>query len=172
MTQREQKWKGIENFTRYEVSDDGVVKSLNFHSTGKDGYLKYDHNKGYRRVTLCVGFKTTRFQVHRLVYLTFNNMPLSSPGFVCHKNDIRDDNRLENLFYGTAQDNVTDMVSKKRHCFGARQVSAKLDADKVRSIRKIFAEGKTSKAALARKFEVGQSTIGRVLSGTHWKHVE
>ena len=33
---------------------------------------------------------------------------------VCHKNDIRDDNRKENLFIGTARDNVLDMWSKGR----------------------------------------------------------
>lgn len=41
--------------------------------------------------------------VHRLVYCVFNNIDLLFTGhntknLICHINDIRNDNRLENLF--------------------------------------------------------------------------
>ena len=62
------------------------------------------------------------YQVHRLVASAFLWLDLNSyinsdrkiALCVLHKNDIRDDNRLENLFLGTQKENIKDMVSKWR----------------------------------------------------------
>ena len=62
------------------------------------------------------------YQVHRLVASAFLWLDLNScinsdrkiALCVLHKNDIRHDNRLENLFLGTQKENMKDMVLKWR----------------------------------------------------------
>lgn len=53
--------------------------------------------------------------VHRLVACCFLWLNiLDKKSLVCHKNDIRNDNRIENLFIWTSYDNVHDMINKWR----------------------------------------------------------
>lgn len=62
---------------------------------------------------ICLNKKN--YSVHRLVaavflWLDINNRDI----FVCHKNDIRTDNRKVNLFLWTIQDNNADKIAKGR----------------------------------------------------------
>lgn len=73
------------------------------------------HHSWYCRLRLWI----RGYLVHRLVFCTFNDMSLDflwqkSKTLVCHKNDIKTDNRLENLFIWTQQDNIDDMMKKWR----------------------------------------------------------
>ena len=69
----------------------------------KDGY-----------VFMRVGNK--KYGIHRLVAYLFLWLDIKNKNiFACHKNDIRDDNRLENIFVWTPQDNTQDMISKWKH---------------------------------------------------------
>lgn len=54
---------------------------------------------------------------------------------------------------------------------GTKQGPAKLNDDKVREIRADHAKGE-SIASIARRMEVGESTIRRVVQRTHWTHVK
>lgn len=48
---------------------------------------------------------------------------------------------------------------------------AKLDEELVRDIRKEYAEGGTSHVKLAVKYDLGVSTIGKMLRRETWTHV-
>lgn len=67
---------------------------------------------GYLRI----GFGGTTHLVHRLMAEHFLGIPENTP-IVRHLNDVKDDNRLENLAWGTHSDNLHDAVrnGKKRH---------------------------------------------------------
>jgi hypothetical protein len=69
--------------------------------------------KWYKSVTLCKDWEQKALYIHRLVYMSFM-WPIWEGMYVCHKNDIRSDNRLENLFLWTPQDNIDDMFRKWR----------------------------------------------------------
>lgn len=86
---------------RYEVSDLGRVRHTR--------YLKpWVDRDGYQWITVRLDKETKRnFPVHHLVLKAFIGEP--EPGQESrHHNDVSDDNRLENLAWGTRQDNADD----------------------------------------------------------------
>lgn len=93
-------WKPVRNYEgKYMVSNLGNVKSLNYNRTGEEGILRAGKRKdGYLYVNLCKEGIMKTYQIHRLVAESFlpnpNNLPC-----VNHKNELKADNRLENLEY-------------------------------------------------------------------------
>ena len=98
-------WKSINEYPNYMVSNMGNVKSLNYRRTGREKILKPKIEKsGYQRVGLWKnGGKW--YQVHRLVYEAFvGDIPKGMQ--VNHINEIKSDNRLENLNLMTPKENT------------------------------------------------------------------
>lgn len=107
-------WKDIPEFTgHYQVSNLGRVKSLSRfcvdrHRTG--ALIKPDKNANYHRVTLSKDRKPKRFSIHRLVAICFIPNPNNKPQ-VNHINGIKTDNRLDNLEWCTASENINHAIS-------------------------------------------------------------
>lgn len=93
-----EEWKPIEGYEGlYEVSNMGRVKSLGNDKSRKDKILfQYENKSGYLYVTLCKDNKLRSFRVHRLVATAFIPNPNNLPT-VNHINEIKNDNRLDNL---------------------------------------------------------------------------
>lgn len=84
----------------YEVSDDGRVFSLVRHRELKPKIDRY----GYKAVTLTKNGKPQYITVHRLVAKAFIPNPFSKR-CVNHINEIKTDNRVENLEWVTVKEN-------------------------------------------------------------------
>ncbi|CAN5360610.1 hypothetical protein BH10ACI1_BH10ACI1_02680 [soil metagenome] len=90
---------------KYEVGSDGSVWSLDYNHTGKRQQLNtYLDKDGYPYVFLNNG-KRIKKMVHRMVAELFLEQPTTKHQ-VNHKNGKRNDNRLENLEWVTAQEHV------------------------------------------------------------------
>lgn len=127
--------------------------------------LSFTNHQWYYRLSIYWKW----YLVHRLVFCTFNNIPIDfmwhkSNTLVCHKNDIKTDNRLDNLFLWTQQDNVDDMIKKWR------KVQWKMERLKIwyEDIENIKSEYKRlwSIYKVAPLFWVSYATISRVIN---WK---
>lgn len=110
-----EQWKDITGWEgRYQISTEGRVKSIRGGKvrpqTEKLLVLAHDAY-GYQHINL--GPKQ-RARVHRLVAEAFIPNPEGYP-LVCHHNDVRDDNRLENLYWGTVKDNAQDRERRGRY---------------------------------------------------------
>lgn len=91
-----EQWKQHSRFSDYEMSTEGNIRNI---KTGR--ILKTTINeKGYERVCLRKDKKQYIRSVHRLIADTFIDGDHSDMN-VTHKNDIRTDNRIENLEYAT-----------------------------------------------------------------------
>lgn len=102
---RKEEWRPIKGFEGiYEVSSLGRVKSLartisfGYGSSykAKERIMSPHYVKGYRQVVLYKNRKRIYLQVHRLVAMAFIPNPNNYP-IINHKNEIRSDNRPENL---------------------------------------------------------------------------
>ena len=121
----EEVWKDVQGFEgRYQVSNMGRVRSLDRWSLGEHPYLikgmmlkpSLNKGKGYVHVSLSDGHRNYKhYEVHRLVALHF--VPGYKEGLVVnHKNEIKTDNRAENLEWCTYQYNLnySDVIAWKR----------------------------------------------------------
>lgn len=98
-------WKNVDGYSNYQVSNFGKVKSLNYNRTLKENILKLSTKKtGYQQVSLNKNGKQYFKSVHRLVAQAFIPNPDNLPQ-VNHKNEIKTDNRAENLEWCTAKYN-------------------------------------------------------------------
>jgi len=169
----------------YEISSRGRVKSLSRVIHRKDGsswktkeriLVPTLAGRGY----LCIAIRGThcrrRWYLHRLVLEAF--VGPCPPGMECrHLNGKRNDNRLENLAWGTPKENGLDRirhgtVSHDHGMPGERNHKAKLTEDNVREIRKVYAAGGMSQREIGLLYSVGQDTISSIVRRGTWSHIE
>lgn len=111
---QEPRLKSIKGYPDYEISEYGDVVSYKRDEPVSLKHSKDRHN--HEHVTLCNGIKDTkRHYVHRLVAEAFLDNPDNLP-IVRHLDDDPSNNCLDNLAWGTTQDNHDDMV-RNNHDF-------------------------------------------------------
>jgi len=109
--------------------------------------------------------------VHRIFYKK-NKGPIPEGHHVLHKCDNTRCINPDHLYAGTAKNNADDREFRERgnHAKGERNALAKLTEEDICLIRKL-AESE-SQRALGRRFKVAHTTIGAVIRGKAWVHVE
>lgn len=100
-----EEWKDVEWYDGlYQVSNLGRVKSLNYNKTWKTVVLKNCIRVGYPIITLCKNWHIN-YSIHKLVAQHFIPNPEWKKQ-VNHINWIKTDNRVENLEWCTASENI------------------------------------------------------------------
>lgn len=153
-------WKKIDGFA-YEVSDRGEVRRIG----GKVLKHGVSGKVPYHRVSLMLRGKKHTKLVHKLVLETFKeNAPDGQEGR--HKNGKPENNSLNNLEWGTPQQNEED---KKRHgtcAAGEKNGNSKLTADQVIEIR-TAPKGKIN--VIAKQLGVTPSHAYNLRCGKWWQ---
>src|SRR3990167_11343277 len=96
---------------KHKITKSGLVYGIRF----KRPLTTFKDRDGYVRVNLFVDSKLRQCLVHRLIAQTFIKNPKNLP-IVNHKNEKRDDNRIENLEWVTIKDNMKQRWYKNYKC--------------------------------------------------------
>ena len=167
-------WKEIKGFEgKYEVSNMGQVRSVDriekFRSATRKRFgriMKQRQPMGYSTVQLKNYDKGKTYLVHRLVADAF--IGDISGKVVDHIDFNPSNNRLDNLQIITQRENIHRSVNADRHNYGTKHGMAKLDNDKVASLR---SANKGSIAGLCSELGISYSTAKRIRRNETWKHV-
>jgi len=167
-------WKPIVGWEDlYEVSDHGRVRSLrSSRGPRKQPRLRklwIGKTNGYPSITLYKDGERVGKLVHRLVLEAFVG-PCSEGLECCHRDDVKTNNTLENLYWGSKKDQLSDAVRNLRLRRGEAINTAQVTESQVREIRKRYAAGETQ-AELARAFGVTLNLVHFVVTRRTWKHV-
>jgi hypothetical protein len=93
--------KPIPNYPNYAITEDGEVWSLRFNKK----LTPCRNSRGYMQVVLCKDLKYKNYTIHRLVAEAYVDN-VNNYKMVNHINGIKTDNRIENLEWVTASQNI------------------------------------------------------------------
>lgn len=167
-------WRAIPRYPRYEVSNDGRVRSLENHP-GKQRRVPRQMrpfcSAGYLRVGLSARANEYHNElIHRLVLEAFVGPP--PEGYeAAHLDGDKQNNCLDNLAWKTPAENEAD---KRRHgtaAVGSRNGWATLTEADVARIRELHAAGANC-ALLGRLFGISRGHAHKIVTGAAWKHVQ
>lgn len=166
-------WKDIQGYEgRYQVSDDGQVKSLP-NSRRKTELIMRNcpHIKsGQLIVNLTYShdgvWRQRKHYVHALVLLAFRGEPATGQEG-CHNDGSPANNALGNLRWDTRAGNQADRDLHGTSNKGERNASAKLDETTVRSIKCRLTAGEKV-GALAKEFGLWHGAISSIKNERTW----
>jgi len=170
-------YRGIAGYPGYRVGDDGSVWSC-WKRAGRGKYVLSEtwiqmaygvQERGYHHLSLRASGKKKNFLIHRLVLEAF--VGKCPPGLECrHWDGVHGNNRLDNLSWGSHQDNMEDQVRHGTRVKGTRQGLAKLTEAEVLEIVAMSTAGKTG-IFIASYFGIVKSNVYAILRGRIWAHV-
>jgi hypothetical protein len=147
----------------YEVSDQGRVRRV------RDGRLHhFGRSKGYFNVTLTKDKQLRTFTVHRLMAIAFHGIQHGK--VIRHMDGNMYNNTIDNLAWGTAQDNADD---RERHGTVARGIKiphAKRTPELVKLIKELSAQGK-GPSEIGRIVGLNKARVHEITSGKIWAHI-
>ena len=184
-------WKDIIGYEgKYQVSNLGRIKSLARNIKG--GHWNTNRwfsekilslckrGPGYLGVCLCENDKKKTYLVHRIVLQAFvdntGNKPESN-----HIDGNKHNNRVDNLEWSTRSDNEIHAYkmglakptnsNKNGKLSGINHHAHKLTEEDVINIRKEYAMGNISQINLGIKYNINQSSTGRIIRKLNWVHI-
>ena len=163
-------WAKLDAYPEHLFSNRGRIKRWK-----NDSVLKGYADKHEYLVTR-IGVKLEKF--HRLIALAFVANPHNHP-LVCHKNDIPDDNRACNLYWGTPLMNAHDR--DKRHNYkrlaycGEKHRDARLKEKQVKLIRMMYFTFRWSIKKIYKlitsKWGIKEAHTRNIIRRRTWKHI-
>ncbi|AZA49777.1 hypothetical protein EG346_17025 [Chryseobacterium carnipullorum] len=180
----EEIWKDVQEFeNNYQISNFGRLRSIarKINSSIQPcGYrinkpriiLPQDNGKGYQQYY--VKFNNVRVMkyAHRLVAKYFLDNPYGKLE-VNHIDGNKANNHVSNLEWNTLQENRDHAVNTNLMRKGERSYQAKLSEKNVLAIRRLFRiNPKFNKCQIAKKLNVRDTTIHKIINNQRWKHLK
>ena len=170
-------WRCVPGYSNYEASSDGDIRRAvdgqaknHWARKGRVRVRSIGKAKGKVKLRL-FSDKEQRFKsVHaaNMILLAFVGPKPSPKHHACHRDDDRLNDKLDNLYWGTAKENKADALRNGRVAQGERHGCAKLTTDQVREIR---AAKNVTLTQLAKQFNMGITAISSIRKYQTWKSV-
>lgn len=173
-----EKWIKLENFSRYEVSNTGKIRSINYKNTGMEQELKPALNPSGYPCTMIVKDDGTYVYKPIHYFITLGFYGVREKGLeVNHIDGVKTNNNLTNLEYCTHSENC------KHACdtglwevfHGSKNGNSKLTEQDVREIREHAANNGRyyGRKMLAEKYNVSEAHIKDIVTKRRdiWKYV-
>lgn len=161
----------------YHVSNTWHIKAISTSDRCKERILKPGKKKSWHRyVNLCKNSISRSTSVHRLVWQAYFWIDINDRKIcVLHKDDDPSNNHVDNLFIGTAKDNVQDMMSKGRNRnkvfrWENHGMATLTDAEVI-EIRNKYTGEMWQQTALAKEYNKKLYTINKIILRKSWKHL-
>ena len=166
---KREEWRPIPSVPGYSASSFGRIRrDYTSWNNGEGGVLsEVIGSDGYNVFTSRVTGRKKQHKVHRCVCEAFHLNPDDKP-LALHKDDNKRNNASGNLYWGTVKDNHWDAKVNGKTAKGEKNGRAVLTYEKVKLIRRLCCDG-VNKAAIARHFGIGRTTLGHVLARRTWK---
>lgn len=159
----------VAGFPGYFITRDGRMFSE------KRGCIKelvqFDTCAGYKKANMYLNGKRKQVETHRLVAIAFIPNTFGAPQ-VNHIDSVRNNNRVENLEWVTASENMQHMVKSGRapSFKGSRHGQAKIAEVDVLAIRARYAAGEKG-IFLAAEYGLSRGSISHLINKKTWSHV-
>ncbi len=108
-----------------------------------------------------------RWGLHQLVAHVFIG-PRPPGEQVRHLDRNPSNNRVSNLAYGTAKQNMSDAIGHGTTCKGTRNARSVLDERSVRAIRRLHEADMLTQTAIAQLFDVSLEAVTQVVHRKRW----
>lgn len=157
---------------RYAISNHGRIASY-IDKVEEGTILKTRLTQRYPSITIKVGGKNINYYIHRLVAEQFVRRPSPRHNFVIHLDHKKENNLASNLKWVTHAVQIEH--AKKDPAFLAQLTpyqGKKLNADRVKVIKRKLATGRTRMKILAKQFGISEMQLYRIKSGENWSHVK
>ena len=174
-----EKWKDIKNFSGYQVSNLGRVKSKEKFIKGYGTRIKHQkerilksvpNHSGYHRLTLRANNKSFNASVHRLVAEAFIMNPFKKTE-VNHIDGDKSNNCVSNLEWTTPSENQKHSYKTGLHSQkGSNNAFSKINEDIVREIRQRFKVGGSTCKSLAEDYNISVPSVSMIVNYKTWKH--
>lgn len=145
----------------YEISNDGYVKPLFGRNKGK--LIKGSGKNGYLHYALKKDGKTIYTGVHRIVAMAFIENPENLP-YINHKNEVKSDNRVENLEWISPKDNTHYGKAIERRAKGVQRMVMCLENNKIYySINECADDLGVTPSAISNSFRTGKKVKNKTI---------
>ena len=164
-------WKVVPGFNkRYMVSNMGRVKS--FYANRVTILRQFYRTDGYLGLALSKNNKSTSFDVHRLVALSFIDGYIDGLE-VNHKNCVKDDNRAENLEWVTHKENAVHAFKNGLHKIfsGVNSGMAKITEEDVATIRYLSKNTSITYSEIADIYPIGVASVTNIINRKTWRNI-
>jgi hypothetical protein len=166
------KWRRTDAFPNYEVSEDGRVRRAVKGKRAAGYLLKPSVNRyGYLYYNLADASGKIRYATaHQLVAFAFVGPRPTPQHEVAHGDGIRQHNHWSNLSWKLPVGNAADTV-KHGSLLGERNGRARLTADKVLEMRRIFPSAGLTFEAIGAQYGIGETAAREAILGITWRHL-
>lgn len=165
-------WKDIKNFeNKYQVSNKGKIRSLNYHNEKRIKILKpYKDIWGYLRIDLCKNGIKKHYKISRLVAQEFLKK-IENKNQINHKDGNKENNLVENLEWCSPSENCIHAHKNnlRKAVNGENHYNHKLKKQDVIKIRNIYKNKNITYFQISKIFNISQSCISKIIRKQTWR---